>query len=111
MADWDYIVGETGYNQPFVIYDKRTKLPVDGTGITSATITIVKSDLSAVSPAITDAAMSVDTVNPLRLLYSVSSATPNVPQTEGSYLAIISMNYPSSKKRKTFELDLRVYRG
>ena len=109
MADWDYIVGETGYNQPFVIYDKRTKSPVDGTGIISATITIVKSDLSATSPAINDVSMSIDTSNPLRLLYNVT--TSNVPQTEGSYLAVISMNYPSSKKRKTFEVDLRVHRG
>lgn len=110
MSDWDYIVGETQFLQPFEIYDKRTKLQINGTGLTSATLTIVKSDLTAVSPAILNQSVSIDTYNPLRLLYAVNAGTTNVPQTEGSYRAIITLNF-GAEIRKTFEMDMRVYRG
>ena len=110
MSDWDYIVGETQFLQPFEIYDKRTKLQIDGTGLTTATLTIMKSDLTAVSPAITNQSLTINIYNPLRLLYTVNAGTPNVPQTEGSYRVIITLN-TGAELRKTFEMDLRVYRG
>jgi len=108
MSDWDYIVGEENYDQPFKFYDKGTRDTVDGTWVTSATISILKSNLTASTPAVSDVAMSIDTNDPLRLLYGITTA--NMPQTKGSYLAIITLN-GASEKRKTFEIDLRVYRG
>ena len=110
MAGWDYIIGETAYNQPFVLFDKGTGKAVDGTGITSQTMTIRDSDLSATSPAINDIALTVDTPNPLRLLLAVVSGTPTVPQTTGSYLVTITVIIAGTT-RKTFELDLRVFNG
>ena len=108
MSDWDYVVGETGYNQPFIFYDKGTKLQYVGTGITTATITILKSDLTAATPAVTDASMSIDTLDPLRVIYAVTTA--NMPQTAGAYVAIITTS-GGGQTRKTFEVDLRVHRG
>lgn len=108
MSDWDYIVGETNYSQPFVLFDNRTKNPINGTGLVTATMTIKKTDFSDSAPAVVDASMSINTANPLRLLYTIT--TSNMPQTEGSYLGIITCNYASEKK-KTFEIDLRVFRG
>ena len=110
MADWDYIVGETGFVQPFVLYDRRTRLPIDGAGIASATITIVKPDGTDATPQCLNEAMSINTTNPLKLDYTVSSST-NVPQVVGSYLGIITMTFSGSITRKTYEIDLRVYRG
>jgi hypothetical protein len=107
MAGWDYIIGETGYNRPFVLFDQGTGKAVDGTGITSATMDIRNSDLS---PNITGTVLTVDTVNPLRVLLPVNSSTPNVPQTTGSYLATITITI-GAEIRKTFELDLRVFNG
>ena len=110
MAGWDYIIGETGYDQPFVLFDKGTGKAVNGTGITSQTMTIRDSDLSATSPAITNIALTVDTANPLRLLLGVVAGTPTVPQTTGSYLVTITVII-AGETRKTFELDLRVFNG
>jgi hypothetical protein len=110
MAGWDYIIGETGYNQPFVLFDNGTNGPVDGTGISAATMTIRNTDLSFTSPAITDIALSVDTANPLKIKLLVNSATPNVPQTTGQYLVTFTVTI-GSEVRKTFELDLRVFNG
>ncbi len=110
MAGWDYIIGETGFDRPFVVFDKGTGLAFDGTGITSATMTILNSDLSATSPAINNVALTVDTANPLRLLLAVNSSTPNVPQTAGSYIVQFTITL-GGEIRKTFELDLRVFNG
>lgn len=110
MAGWDYIVGETGYDRPFVVFDKGTGLAFDGTGITTATMTILNSDLSATSPPINNISLTVDTANPLRVLLPVNSATPNVPQTPGSYIVQLTITI-GGEIRKTFELDLRVFNG
>ncbi len=110
MAGWDYIKGETGYNRPFVIFDKGTGEAVDGTGVSSVTMTILDSDLSATTPAIDNVAVSVDTQNPLRVLLAVNASTPNVPQTIGSYIVQFKVTI-GSEVRKTYELDLRVFNG
>lgn len=110
MAGWNYIIGETGYDQPFVLFDKGTGKAVDGTGITAQTITIRDSDLSFTSPAITNIALTLVTANPLKVKLPVVAATPNVPQTTGSYLVTLTITI-SAEVRKTFELDLRVYNG
>ncbi len=110
MAGWDYIIGETAYNRPFVVFNKGTGKAVDGTGVSSVTMTIRKSNLAATSPAINDIALTVDTPNPLRVLLAVNAGTPNVPQTTGSYLVTLTVTI-GSDIRKTYEIDLRVYNG
>ena len=109
MAGWDYIVGETGYDRPFVFWDQGTDLAFDGTGVSSVTMQILNTDLTATSPAISGVALVVDTANPLKATLGVSSSTPNVPQTAGSYLVKFTVTLNSTVVRKTFELDLRVY--
>ena len=84
MAGWDYIIGETGYNRPFVFFDKGTGKAVNATGITALTMSIFDSDLTALIPAINNIALTVDTSDPLRGLLVVNQGTPNVPQTEGT---------------------------
>lgn len=111
MAGWDYIKGETGYDRPFVMIDKGTNEGFDATGVTAVTMTILEADLSATTPAIADIAVSVDTADPLRVLLAVNSGTPNVPQTEGSYVVQFTVTIVGTEIRKTFELDLRVYNG
>ncbi len=108
MAGWDYIIGESGYNRPFVVFDKGTGKAVDGTGITSAEMTILDSDLTPTSPAISDIALTVDTANPLRVLLAVTTSV--VPQTIGSYLVQLKITI-GSEIRKTYEVDLRVFNG
>ena len=108
MSDWDYVVGETLYNQGFQMFNKGYGGAYDRTGVTSATITILKSDLTAATPSVSNVAMSVDTTNPLRLLYAVTTA--KMPQTAGAYLAIVTITLTTTV-RKTFEIDLRVHRG
>ena len=109
MAGWDYIIGETGYERPFAFWDQGTDLAFDGTGVTSVTMEILNSDLTATSPAISGVSLTVGTVNPLKANLAVSSSTPNVPQTAGSYLVKFTVTISASVVRKTFELDLRVY--
>ena len=108
MSDWDYVVGETAYTQGFQLFTKKPKAAVDGTGVTTATITILKSDLTASTPAVSNVAMTVDTEDPLRLTYAVTTA--KMPQTAGSYVCIITYG-DGTEVRKTFEFDLRVHRG
>jgi hypothetical protein len=108
MSDWDYVVGEDAYTQGFQVFTKRPKEAYDGTGVNTATITILKSDLTAATPAVVDVAMAVDTENPLRLTYDVT--TLKMPQTAGNYLCIITFG-DGSEVRKTYECDLRVHRG
>ena len=78
MAGWDYIIGETGYNRPFVFWDKGTNLAFDGTGVTTVTMTILKSDLTATAPAIANIPLVVTQVNGLEAYLAVASATPMV---------------------------------
>ncbi len=111
MAGWNYIVGETGYNRPFVFFDNGTNEAFDGTGVTSVTMEILNTDLTATSPAISGIALTVDTANPLRALLAVNKDTPNVPQTPGNYIVTFTVTLSGSEIRKTFELDLRVYNG
>jgi len=108
MAGWDYIIGESGYNRPFVVFDKGTGKAVDATGITTALMTILDSDLTPTTPAINDIALTVDTVNPLRVLLPVTTSV--VPQTIGSYLVQLKITI-GSEIRKTYEVDLRVFNG
>jgi len=108
MAGWDYIVGETNYDQPFAFIDKGTNEGFDGTGVTTVTMTIIDSDLSPTSPVINNIATIVDTANPLRVKLAVT--TSKVPQAEGSYIAQFTVTI-GTQVRKTFELGLRVYNG
>jgi hypothetical protein len=108
MSDWDYVVGEDAYTQGFQVFTKKPKEAVNGTGVTTATITILKSDLTASTPPVADVAMAIDTTNPLRLTYAVT--TLKMPQTAGSYLCIVTYG-DGSEIRKTYEFDLRVHRG
>ena len=110
MAGWNYIIGETAYDQPFVLFDKGTGEAVDGTGITAQTMTIRDSNLSFTTPAITDVALTLVTANPLKVKLTVAEAIPNVPQAVGSYLVTLTITL-GTEVRKTFELDLRVYNG
>lgn len=105
MADWVYAVGEENYSQPFSINDLRLGEKFDGTLVTSATINIVKEDIT---PEVTGSAMTIDTNNPLRLLYAITTA--GMPQNKGSYYVIIFLN-SGTKLVKTFEFDLEVRRG
>jgi len=111
MAGWNYIVGETGYDRPFVFFDNGTNEEFDATGVSSVTMKILNTDLTATSPPITGIALTVDTANPLRALLSVNSSTPNVPQTPGNYIVFFTVTISGTEIRKTFELDLRVYNG
>jgi len=108
MAGWDYIVGEGGYDQPFVFIDKGTNEGFDATGVTSVLMTILDSDLSATVPPISDEATTVDTADPLRTKLAVTTA--KVPQAEGSYIAQFKITI-GGEIRKTYELGLRVYNG
>ena len=111
MAGWDYIVGETGYDRPFNFWDKGTNLGFNGTGVSTVTMTILKSDLTAVTPtAISNVALTVTQVNPLKASLAVVAATPNVPQVPASYIVQFTITI-GAEIRKTFELDLRVYNG
>ena len=110
MAGWDYIVGETGYDRPFVFFATGETVGFDATGITTLQMTILKADQTATAPAISDVAVVIDTVNPLRGKLAVNSGTPNVPQTPGSYLVQFKVTI-GGEIRKTFELDLRVFNG
>ena len=105
MADWVYAAGEENYDQPFSVNDRKTKLKYDGTNVTSATINIVSEDLV---PEVVGAAMSIDTNNPLRLLYTITTA--GMPQVKGSYYVIIFL-YSGTELLKTYESDLQVRRG
>jgi hypothetical protein len=105
MADWVYAIGETDYDQGFVMFDTKTKQPYDATGITAINMTIVTSDLQ---PSQGPNSLGVDTLNPLRALYSVTTA--NMPQVKGSYYVIIQLK-TFNEIRKTFEFDLQVRRG
>lgn len=109
MSDWDYVVGETVITRGFQIFEKKPKQAFDGTGATAATITILKSDLTAATPAVTDEVMGIDTTNPLRLTYALT--TLNMPQTKGSYRFIITITITGTTIKKTFEGDLEVFRG
>ena len=110
MAGWDYIVGETGYNRPFVFWDKGTNLAFDGTGVTTVTMTILDADLTATTPPIAAIPLVVTQANGLEAYLPVVAATPNVPQTPGTYVVQFTITI-SGEIRKTFELDLRVYNG
>ena len=108
MAGWDYIIGESGYDQPFVFFNKSDREATDGTLFTAGTLTIRNSDLSATT--ITNVAVVIDTLDPLRVLYDVDGTTSTVPQVVGSYLVTITMT-GGGQVKKTFELDLRVFNG
>ena len=108
MAGWDYIIGETGYNRPFVVFDKGTGKAVDATGITTALMPILDPDLTPTTPALSDIALTVYTATPLRVLLPVTTAV--VPQVIGSYLVQLKITI-GSEIRKTYEVDLRVYNG
>ena len=108
MAGWDYIVGEGGFLQPFVFFNSSDREATDGSFFTAGTLTILNSDLSATS--VTDVAIIIDTLNPLRVLYDVDGTTSTVPQVVASYLVTITMT-GSGQVKKTFELDLRVFNG
>ena len=110
MAGWDYIIGETGYNRPFVFIDKGTNEGFDATGVSTVTMTILDTDLTATTPPIAGIVTSVVTANPLKVTLAVNSATPNVPQTAGSYIVQFTVTI-AGEVRKTFELDLRVFNG
>ena len=110
MAGWDYIIGETGYDQPFDFIDKGTNAGYDATGVTTVTMTILDPDLTATTPAIADIPCTVDVVDPLKVKLAVNQGTPNVPQVEGSYLVQFTVTL-GAEVRKTFELGLRVYNG
>jgi hypothetical protein len=110
MAGWDYIVGETGYDQPFGFIDKGTNEGFDGTGVTTVTMTIINTDLTALAVPIADIACVVDQANPLKIHLAVVAGTPNVPQAEGSYIVQFTVTI-GGEVRKTFELGLRVYNG
>ena len=113
MADWNYIAGEDQFNQDFALIDKsEAGGQFDGTDITDVDMTILKSDLSAVSPPIQNVTMSIVKNNPMRLRYQINISTNNMPQTPGSYLAIIRLiDSINGEVRKTFEMDLRVFIG
>jgi hypothetical protein len=108
MAGWDYIVGESGYDQPFVFFNNSNRQPTDGSIFTAGTITIRNSDLSATT--VTNAAINIDTLDPLRILYFIDGTNASVPQAVASYLVTITMT-GSGQVKKTFELDLRVFNG
>jgi len=108
MAGWDYIIGESGFDQPFVFFNKSDREPTNGSFFTAGTLTIRNSDLSATT--ITNVAIVIDTLNPLRVLYAVDGTTVTVPQVVASYLVTITMT-GSGQVKKTFELDLRVFNG
>jgi len=111
MSDWNYIVGEDLFNQDFLLFDRGTNKQFDATLFNTVDMTIVKSDLTAVTPAIANVAMTFVTKNPARVRYAVTVSPAIVPQTVGSYLATIKLVVTASTVRKTFELDLRVFRG
>jgi len=111
MAGWDYIVGETGYDRPFVFWDKGTNLAFDGTGVTAVTMTILDADLTATTPAIADIPLVVTQANGLEAYLTVAAGTPNVPQTPATYVVQFTITVNGTEIRKTFELDLRVYNG
>jgi hypothetical protein len=110
MAGWDYILGETGYDQPFGFIDKGTNEGFDGTGVLSVDMTIINSDLSDTAPAINAISCVIDQANPLKIHLAVDSTAPNVPQTEGSYI-VQFRTARSGELRKTYELGLRVFNG
>ena len=111
MAGWDYIKGEAGFDRPFVIFEKGQTLGFDATGVTAVSYTIIKSDLTATTPPISDVATTIDVVNPLRVLVAVDASGNTVPQTPDSYIVQFKVTIAGVVIKKTFELDLRVFNG
>jgi hypothetical protein len=109
MSDWDYIVGEGGYSQGFQVFEKGGTDGFDGTDITTVTLDIKDSDGSDTAPALNGAVVSIDTNDPLRVLFAVTVA--KMPQNPGVYLFTFIMTDGSSLTRKTFEGNLQVHRG
>jgi len=108
MAGWDYIVGEGGFDQPFVFFNSSDREATDGSIFTAGTLTILNSDLSSTS--VTDEAIVIDTLDPLRVLYAIDGTNATIPQVPASYLVTITMT-GAGQVKKTFELDLRVFNG
>ncbi len=80
--------------------------------VDAADITIIKSDLSAISPPITNKTLSIISTDPMTVRYKIDIAANNMPQTPGMFLAIIRLrDTVSSVVIKTFEIDLRVFIG
>jgi len=113
LADWNYIAGTDKFNQDFALIDAGdVGGQFNGSDIDAADITILNSDLSAVSPPITNKTMAILTNNPLTLRYVINLSDNNIPQTPASYLAFIRLrDTVLGTIRKTFEIDLRVFLG
>ncbi len=111
MAGWNYIKGESGFDRPIVVFEKGKIKGFDATGVTAVTYTIIESDLTPTTPAISNVATTVDVVNPLRVLVAVDATGNTVPQTPNSYIVQFKVTIAGTEIRKTFELDLRVFNG
>lgn len=112
LADWNYIVGEDNINQDFIIIDKTTNKGAILPNVNSADITILNSDLSAVSPPIQNKGMNIITNDPMRVQYVIQVGANDMPQTPGMFLAIIRLRDTTlGVIIKTFEIDLRVFIG
>ena len=77
--------------------------------MTSATLDIKQSDGTDTAPALNGQAVTIDTDDPLRLEYAVTTA--KMPQTAGLYLYTFILTDGASLTRKTFEGNLQVHRG
>jgi hypothetical protein len=108
MSDWDYIVGEGGYNQGFQVFEKGEGA-MDGTGLTTVTLDIKDSDGTDTAPALNGQAVTIDTNDPLRVVYAVTTA--KMPQNEGMYRFTFIMTDGAALTRKTFRGDLEVHKG
>ncbi len=111
MAGWNYIKGETGFDRPFVVFEKGQTEGFDATGVTAVSYTIIESDLTPTTPVISGVATTIDTANPLRVLIAVDDTGNTVPQTPNSYIVQFKVTIAGVEVHKTFELDLRVYNG
>lgn len=109
MADWDYIAGEGGYDQGFQVFARGGSNGFDGTGISTVTLDIKDSDGTDTAPALNGQAVTIDTTNPLRLEYAVTTA--KMPQNPGMYLYTFILTDGAALTRKTFEGNLQVHRG
>ncbi len=110
MADWNYIAGEDNINQDFLVVDSGGQVTLPD--VDSADMTILNSDLSAVTPPIQNLSVAILSNDPLTLRYIIDLGANNMPQTPAMYLAIIRLNdSTNSRIIKTFELDLRVFIG
>ena len=110
MSDWDYVVGEGGYNQGFQAFQQGGgETGFDGTGLTTVTLDIKDSDGSDTAPALNGQVVTIDTTDPLRVVYAVTVA--KMPQNPGIYLFTFIMTDGASLTRKTFEGNLQVHRG